>query len=159
MPISRFDQSVLFIGTEDDVDGDAAVLVVGGQGGNENEAALLTNRTPQARGEQGNRGGQWRWQQLPPMQVKRPWQLGLLLLGRRRVLVCGGCWGATPEILQLPRGEKENGVWTLTKKMTYYFSFTYLVNFNDRIVALGESIITLVTTRPKQHLTNMNCLH
>ncbi len=87
-------QSALFIGTEDDDDGDdAALLVVGGQGGNSKEAALLTNRPPQARGERGNRGGKWRWRQLNPMQKGRPWQPGLVLLGRGRVLVCGGGGG------------------------------------------------------------------
>ncbi len=139
MSKGSYSQSALFIGTGDDGDDGAAVLVVGGQGGNLNEAALLTNRPPQARGEHGNRGGQWRWQQLPPMQEKRPFKPGLLLLGRGRVLVCGGCWGATPEILQLPRGENENGVWTLLiKNMLQYFSSTYVVHFYDRIVAVGE---------------------
>ncbi len=82
MPISRFNQSVLFIGTEDDVDDDAAVLVVGGEGGYCNTATLLTNRPLQAREEQGNQGNQWRWQQLSPMQGQRPYSPGLLLLGR-----------------------------------------------------------------------------
>ncbi len=151
-------QSALIIGIGDD-DGDAAVLVVGGRGGTGKEAALLTNRPHQARGEQGNRGGQWRWRQLSPMQEKRPYRPGLLLLGRGRVLVCGGgC--TTAEILQLPRGNNDGGVWTLLNQgMTQSFWSTYLVNFNNRIVAVGESLITLVTTRPKQHLTNMNCLH
>ncbi len=66
MPTTGIFQSALFIGTEDDGD-DAAILVVTGQGGNRTEAALLTNRPPQPRGEQGNRGRQWRWQQLTPM--------------------------------------------------------------------------------------------
>ncbi len=43
-----FFQSALLIGPRDDGDDDAAVLVVGGQGGNCNEAALLTNRPPHA---------------------------------------------------------------------------------------------------------------
>ncbi len=46
-------QSALFIGTGDG-DDDATLLVVGGCGGNENEAELLTNRPPQRRGEQGS---------------------------------------------------------------------------------------------------------
>ncbi len=89
MPIPSFDQSALFIGTGAD-DGDATVLAVGGEGGTMKEAALLTNRMHQTRGQQGNRGSQWRWQQLPPMHENRPCQPGLLLLGRGRVLVCGG---------------------------------------------------------------------
>ncbi len=152
-------QSALIIGTGDD-DGDAAVLVVGGENGNYNEAAILTNRRQQARGEQRNRGGQWRWQQLSPMQEKRPYQPGLLMLGRGRVLVCGGCWSRRAEILQLPRDDNDGSVWTLlTQEMTQSFWFTYLVNFNNRIVAVGESLITLVTTRSIKHLFTIHCLH
>ncbi len=154
-----FNQSALFIGTVDD-EGDAAVLVVGGEGGTTREAELLTNRPHQARGEHGNRGGQWRWQQLPAMHDSRPCQPGLLLLGGERVLVCGGGWSKTAEILQLPRGENDGGVWTLlTQEMTQSFLSTHLVNFDNRIVAVGESLITLVTMRSKQHLFNINCLH
>ncbi len=146
MPKRSFYQSALFIGTRDDDEVGATVLVVGGQGGNENEAALLTNRRHQTRGEQGNRGCQWRWQQLSPMRKKKPFGPGLLLLGGARVLVCGGGWSRRVEILQLPRGENDGGVLTLlTQEMTH----THLVNFNNRIVAVGESLITLVTTRPK----------
>ncbi len=154
-------QSALFISSgDDDNDDDATVLVVGGQGGKWTEAALLTNRPHQACGEQGNRGGLWRWQQLSPMWKKRPCNPGLLTLGRGRVLVCGGGWSRTAEILQLPRDDNEKGVWTLiTQKMTQSFWSTYLVNFDNGIVAVGESLITLVTMRPKQHLSNRNCLH
>ncbi len=160
MPIPNIGQSALFIGTADDDEGDAVVLVVGGYGGNSNEAALLTNRQRQARGEQGDRGGQWRWHQLSPMQEARPYSPGLLLLGRGRVLVCGGDLSRTAEILQLPRDDNDGGVWTLlNQEMTRRYGFTYLVNFDNRIVAVGESLITLVTTRPKQHLFKIKCLH
>ncbi len=96
------------------------------------------------------------------MLEKRPWQPGLLLLGRRPVLVCGG--GAdgsrTAEILQLPRDDNDGGLWTLlNQKMTRHYGFTYLVNFDNRIVAVAESLITLVTPRSKQHLSYMNCFH
>ncbi len=90
-------QSALFIGNGDD---DAAVLVVGGDGGNDNEAELLTNRPHQRGGEQGSRGGAWRWQQLSPMREGRINRPGMLLLGRERVLVVGGGI-TTAEILQL----------------------------------------------------------
>ncbi len=150
-------QSALIIG---DDDGDAAVRVVGGWGVTANPAALHNNRPHQARGEQGTRGGQWRWQQLSPMQKVRPDRPGLLLLGGERVLVCGGGWSTTAEILQLPRDDNEKGVWTLlTQGMTQRFWSTYLVNFNNRIVAVGESLITLVPTRPIQHLSNINYFH
>ncbi len=83
-------QSALFIGNGDD---DAAVLVVGGWGGNGNEAELLTNRPHRRRGEQGSGGGDpWRWQQLSPMRGARHYRPGILLLGRERVLVVGGGW-------------------------------------------------------------------
>ncbi len=71
---------------------------------------------------------------------------GILLLGRERVLVVGGyneC--KTAEILQLPRDDSDRGVWTLlTQPLSQDFYRTYLVNFNNRIVALGELLINLV---------------
>ncbi len=77
------------------------------------------------------------------------------------MLVCGGGgggWSRTAEILQLPRDDNEKGLWTLlTQEMTQYFSRTYLVNFNNRIVAVGESLITLVAMNLK-HLSNLCCL-
>ncbi len=86
MPKVSYWQSALFVGDGDD---DAAVLVVGGCGGNHNEAELLTNRPHQRGGEQGSGGGDpWRWQQLSPMREGRPWTPGILLLGSR---VGGGC--------------------------------------------------------------------
>ncbi len=142
---SRF-QSARFIGIGDEKE-DAVVLVVGGVGGTEKEAALLTKRPHQTTGAQGNRGGQWRWQQLSPMQEKRDGQPGLLRLGGERVLVCGGGGGGgghslfgsrTAEILQLPRDEHDSkGVWTLlTHKFTHCFWSTYLVKFNRRVIAV-----------------------
>ncbi len=75
------------------------------------------------------------------------------------MLVCGG-GNSTAEILQLPRDDNDEGVWTLlTQKMTETFWSTYLVNFYKRIVAVGESLIILVTPKSKQHLINLNCLH
>ncbi len=73
------------------------------------------------------------------MLEERGCQHGLLLLGGERVLVCGG-GSKTAEILQLPRGDNDSkGVWTLlTKKMTRYFISTYLIQFNHRVIAVGE---------------------
>ncbi len=139
-------QSALFIGNGDD---DAAVLVVGGWGGNNNEAEVLTNRPHQGRGEQasGGGGGAWRWQQLSPMRERRSRRPGILLLGRERVLVVGGYYGCkTGEVLQLPHDDNDQGVWTLlTQPLTRGFGKTFLVNFNNRIVAVGELLINLVT--------------
>ncbi len=135
-------QSALFIGNGDD---DAAVVVVGGEGGNQNEAELLTNRPHQRGGEQGSGGGDpWRWQQLSPMRERRWNRPGILLLGRERVLVVGG--GSTnAEVLQLPHDDSDRGVWTLlTQPLTQGFYRTFLVNFNNRIVAVGELHINLI---------------
>ncbi len=145
---SRF-QSALFIGIGDEKE-DAVVLVVGGVGGTEKEAALLTNRPHQTTAVQGNRDCQWRWQQLSPMQEKRDCRPGLLLLGGERVLVCGGGGfpfrSRTAEILQLPRGDNDSkGVWTLlTQQFTDGFWSTYLVKFNNRVIAVGELFINMV---------------
>ncbi len=133
-------QSALFIGNGDD---DAAVLVVGGDGGNENEAALLTNRPHQRRGQQGSggEGDPWRWQQLSPMREKRWDGPGILLLGSERVLVVGGGYNGctTADVLQLPHDDNDRGVWTLlTQPLTRDFERTFLVNFNNRILAVGE---------------------
>ncbi len=141
-------QSELSIGTGNDEE-DAFVLVVGGRGGTGNEAALLTNRPHQTTAVQGNRGGHWRWQQLSPMQEKRYCQPGLLLLRGERVLVCGGgtFFGSrTAEILQLPRDHNDSkGVWTLlTQEFTHGFQSTYLVKFNNRIIAVGELFIYML---------------
>ncbi len=141
-------QSALFIGDGDD---DAAVRVVGGWGGNNNEAALLTNLPHQGRGEQGNGGGggAWRWQQLSPMRKGRWNRPGILMLGRERVLVVGGggYFGCkTAELLQLPHDDNDRGVWTLlTQPLTRGFEKTFLLNFNNRIVAVGEKHIHLVS--------------
>ncbi len=142
-----FLQTALFIGTgEDEVD--AVVLVVGGCGGTGKEAALLTTRPHQTTAVQANQDGQWRWQQLSPMQKKRDWLPGLLLLGRERVLVCGGgghsLFGSrTAEILQLPRDDHDSkGVWTLlTQQFMPGFRSCYLFQFNCRIIAVGELFI------------------
>ncbi len=129
-------QSTLFIGNGDD---DAEVLVVGGCGGKNNEAMLLTNRPHQGRGEQASGGGAWRWQQLSPMQKARRYQPGILLLGRERVLVVGGGGKKTAEILQLPHDDNDRGVWTfLTQSLSQAMYRTFLVNFNNRVVAVGE---------------------
>ncbi len=132
-------QSALVIGTGDG-DDDATVLVLGGVGGDRNEAELLTNRPPQRRGEQASGGSAWRWRQLSPMQEKRCNRPGILLVGRGRVLVVGGAWGnKTAEIFQLPRDDTDMGVWTLlTQQMTRGFYDNFLVNFNNRIVVVGE---------------------
>ncbi len=157
MSKESYGQSALVIGTGDE---DAAILVVGGWGGNMNEAELLTNRPHQRRGEQGSGGGDpWRWQQLSPMREGRWNRPGILLLRRERVLVVGG-GSATTEIFHLPRDDHDRGVWTLlTQPLTRNFETTFLVNFNNRIVAVGELHINLVTITSKQRLTSITHFH
>ncbi len=82
---------------------------------------------------------------MSPMQEKRHDQPAMLLLGRERVLVCGGFHGTrTAEVLQLPHNDNDKGVWTLlTQAMTPCYGGTFLVNFNHRIVAVGELLMKL----------------
>ncbi len=150
-------QSALFIGNGDD---DAAVVVVGGEGGNGHEAELLTNRPHQRGEEQGSGGGDpWRWRQLSPMREGRWNRPGILLLGRERVLVVGGN-RKTAEVLQLPRDDNDQGVWTLlTQPLTRGFDITFLVNFNNRIVGVGESLINLAAITSKQRLSGIAYFH
>ncbi len=159
---ASYDQSTLSIGNGDD-DENAVVLVVGGRGGTGKEAALLTNRPHQTTAVHGNRRGQWRWQQLSPMLEERPNRPGLLLLGRERVLVCGGVRGGffhrwsflfghsseiinlSAEILQPPRDDNEKGVWTLiTQPMSRRFGETFLVKFNRRVIGVGDLPISYI---------------
>ncbi len=121
---------------------------MGGLGGTEKEAALLTNRPHQTTAVQGNRGVKWKWLQLSPMLEKRVCQPGLLLLGGERVLVCGGdiVGSKTAEILQLSREDNgSKGVWTLlTQQFTHGFTSTFLVNFNHRVIAVGELLFNML---------------
>ncbi len=144
-------QSAICIGNGDN---DVVVLVVGGCGGKSNEAELLSNRPYKMGVKQINRVNPWRWHKLSPMHEERPCRPGLLLLGRERVLVCGGGdsigRNRTAEILQLPRDDNDKGVWTLiTQPMTHGFCTAFLVNFNNRIVAVGVLFINLVTMSSK----------
>ncbi len=60
-------------------------------------------------------------------------------------------WGGRPaEILQLPQDDNDRGVWTLlTQQMTHGFGRTFLVNFNNRIVAVGEQLFNLVARQKR----------
>ncbi len=158
MSKGNYDRSALFIGNGDD---DAAVLAVGGWSGNGNEADLLTNRPHQRGGEQGSRGGAWRWRQLSPMREGRINRPGMLLLGRERVLVVGGSGNSkTADVLQLQFDDNDRGVWTLlTQPLTLDFSRTFLLSFNNRILAVGELLINLVKITSKKCLSNIYRLH
>ncbi len=133
-------QSALFIGDEEG--DDVAILIVGGNCGTGKEAEMLTSRPRRTRRDQGKGGNPWRWQQLSPMQMGRHGHPGMLRLGKERVLVVGSGRGRSAEILQLPRGDNDRGVWTLLcETMTQQFGKTFLVNFNNRILAFGKFFI------------------
>ncbi len=129
--------SALCIGDEEG--GDVALLIVGGNGGSGSEAELLTSRPRRLRRDHGSRGNPWRWQRLSPMQSGRPNHPGMLRLGKERVLVVVGGRGVrSAEIVQLPRGDNDRGVWTLLREtMTQQFGKTFLVNFNNHVLAFG----------------------
>ncbi len=73
------------------------------------------------------------------MQSGRPNHPGMLRLGKERVLVVVGGRGVlSAEIVQLPRGYNDRGVWTLLREtMTQQFGKTFLVNLNNRVLAFG----------------------
>ncbi len=134
-------QAALFIGGEEG--DDVVILIVGGDCGTGKEAKILTSRPRRTRGDRSNGGNQWRWQQLSPMQRGRPNRPGMLRLGKECVLVVGGSRNIrSTEVLQLPRGDNDRGVWTLLREtMTQQFGKTFLVNFNNRILAFGKFFI------------------
>ncbi len=84
------------------------------------------------------------------------------MLGPERFLVCGGGYygSKTTELLQLPRAHNKKGVWTLmAKQMINSYIRSFLVNLNDRVVAVGVLFIKIVSKRQKRPLFNVICLH
>ncbi len=111
-----------------------SVLVVGGLGGTGKEAGLLSRRLSHASKDPEI---PWRWQQLTPMHESRSTCPGMLLLGKDRVLVTGG-ESRSAEILHLPGDDTDIGVWTqIRMPLTMSCFRTFLVNFNNRILAFG----------------------
>ncbi len=83
-------------------------------------------------------------------------------VGARTVSSCGGGYygSKTTELLQLPRAHNEKGVWTLiAKQMTHFYIGSFLVNLNNRVVAVGVLFIKMVLKRQKRPLFNIICLH
>ncbi len=129
--------SALIIGDE----GDDVSASVGGLGGTGKEAGLLSRRSNQASGDPDI---PWRWQQLTPIHESRSRRPGMLLLGRDRVLVAGG-ERRSVELLHLPRGDKDRGVWTLlTQLLENDLYTTFLVNYNNDALAIGSLRTRLV---------------
>ncbi len=59
-------------------------------------------------------------------------------------MVVGG-GSKTAEVLQLPHDDNDRGIWTLlTQPPSRDFSIAFLINVNNRIVAVGELLINLV---------------
>ncbi len=135
MPTKRQDASALCVQSEPE-----AILVVGGQPQAYRCAELLTHTA----GASGGGGGDaWRWRQLNPMHEARDMRPGMLLSSsdgdRQRVLVAGGGESATAEILHLScRDPSDRGQWTLIAPLSTEFDFTYLVEFNNRVYAIGS---------------------
>ncbi len=140
MPTERSGASALCVQSEPE-----AILVVGGDYPFPTEprrcAELLTH-TAGASG--GGRGGDaWRWRQLNPMHEARVWRPGMLLLSssggdRQRVLVAGGR-SDTAEILHLScRDPSDSGQWTLIAPLSTEFCSTSLVEFDNRVFAIGS---------------------
>ncbi len=73
-------------------------------------------------------------------QEKRHDQPAMLLLGKERVLVCGGCGGIRrAEGLQLSCNDNYKGVWILlTQPMMTFYDGIIIVQLNHRIAAVGE---------------------
>ncbi len=70
-------------------------------------------------------------------QEKRHDLPAMLLLGRERVLVCGGFGGTrAAEMLQLSCNDNEKGVWTLFSQP--FYDWIIIVKLNYHIVAVGE---------------------
>ncbi len=111
-----------------------AVLVIGGFYGTGKEAAILSCRSNQV-----NRDPEipWRWREIAPMQMRRRYCPGMLLLRSDHVLVAGG-ERIFAEILHLPKHDYDIGVWTrIRRPLIGNFFATSLVNFNNRILAFG----------------------
>ncbi len=140
MPTGRHHASALCLQSTPD-----AVLVVGGNNALSPEAsrpcAELLTRTA---GASGGGEGVWRWRKLNKMNERRDERPGMLLLhaggDRQRVLVAGGC-SDTGEILQLSyRDPSDCGQWTLIAPLSEWFCDTFIVEWSNRILAIGSSL-------------------
>ncbi len=137
MPTARSYASALCVQTEPE-----AILVFGGFRGPPEAprcAELLTNTAGASGGVGG--GAVWRWRRLNPMHEARRRRPGMLLLlsggDRQRVLVAGGGSG-TAEILQLSCSDpSDTGQWTRIAPLSTQFYPTCLVEFNNRVFAIG----------------------
>ncbi len=145
MPTGRREASALCVQSEPE-----AVLVVGGFRSGHPEAYRCAELLTHTAGASGGGGATWRWRRLNPMHEERNRRPGMLLLSsdgdRQRVLVAGGGVTATAgggsdtaEILHLScRDPSDSGQWTRIAPLSTEFDFTYLVEFNNRVYAIGS---------------------
>ncbi len=128
--------------------------MVGGSNGTGKEAGLLTSRPRQAARDQGN---PWNCQTLAPMNESRRHCPDMLLFGRDRLLVAAG-GSRFADVLHVTRYETDRDVWTLiTQPLTQAYQTTFLVNFNNRILAIGKLPIRQAISNKKSWPVNMYC--
>ncbi len=147
MPTKRYNASALCLQNRPE-----AVLVVGGNNpswGASRCAELLIHTA----GASAGGGDAWRWRKLNKMHEGREIRPGMLLLqaggDRQRVLVAGG-ESRTAEILQLSCSEPSDyGQWTLIAPLSKYFSFSFLIEWSNRIFAIGSFLACTTPSFPR----------
>ncbi len=144
MPTRRFDASALCLQSTPD-----AVLVIGGDR-LLSEAPRCAELLIHTAGTSAGGEGAWQWRKLNEMHERRDGQPGMLLLlqaggDKQRVLVAGGR-SRTAEILQLSCSDPSDcGQWTQIAHLSGYFLSTFLVEWRNRIFAIGSF---LACTKP-----------
>ncbi len=139
MPTARYDASALCLQC-----GPEAVLVVAGDHHSSETprcAELLTHTA----GASGGGEGVWQWRKLNKMNEGHRDRPGMLLLqaggDSQRVLVAGG-GSRTAEILHLSLSDPSDcGQWNLIAPLPMYFSFTFFVEWSNRIFAIGSLLV------------------
>ncbi len=135
MPTARRRASTLCISQAPDI-----VLVVGGRNRHSQSCAELLY------GDSSQAGQPWRWRTLSPMHEWRD-KPGMLLLRSndemQRILVAGGFKQST-ELLKIScKNTADCGQWTLISPLSKTLDETWLLFFNERILAIGRFHIAL----------------
>ncbi len=137
MPTGRYGASALCVQSRPD-----AVVVVGGYGFSPEAPSRCAELLTLTAGASGGGEGAWRWRKLNEMHEGRDGRPGMLLLpsggDRQRVLVAGG-ESRTAESLQLSCSDPSDcGQWTLIAPLSDECYDTLLVEWNNRIFAIGS---------------------
>ncbi len=155
MPTGRYDASALCLQSRPE----AVLVVVVNDLTSEAPrcAELLTHTAGAPRGRGG--GDAWQWRKLNEMHEGRIDRPGMLLLqaggDRQRVLVAGG-YSRTAEILQLSCSDPSDcGQWTLIAPLSKYFSFPFLVEWSNRIFAIGSYLACITPSLSKDLFFNI----